>query len=335
MLNVEEAISASFSSKTIAIIGDLVADQFLNGTISRVSREAPVFILRHDMTTTQPGAAANAAANVASLGGNPILIGTVGSDATGDLLLRSLRETGVALDSIVPSSDITTTAKVRVLAGQHYAARQQVIRIDYENSVKLPETVRATLRRKLADVADTLHAIVVSDYNYGAVFDEIFQDARAISERRQIPLIVDSRYRLADLAHATTATPNREEVAEILGENFSHADCEALRTRLRFTALVVTNGNEGMTLFEEGRPPHNIDAIGPKEPVDVTGAGDTVIAAYALGLGSGLDFAEAANLANHAGGLVVMKKGTATVTSNELAESVAALRDSVTSTRAG
>lgn len=331
MPELTKTIRELFPTKRIALVGDLVADQFLNGTIARVSREAPVFILRHDTTTTMPGAAANAAANVASLGGQPILIGLIGADANGDLLLSRLAESGVDCSNIVRSEDIKTTAKVRVLAGQHYAARQQVIRIDYENAATVSDKARHALRDKLDAVANAVDAIIVSDYNLGAVDDEIFEIARTISQRRAIPLIVDSRYRLEAFAGATTATPNREEVEKILGENFGAADCEGLRSRLSLEALLVTNGNQGMTLFESGRELHSIAAVGSAEPVDVTGAGDTVIAAYALGLASGLSFAEAANIANHAGGLVVMKKGTATVSAQELADSFTASNDSIAS----
>jgi len=322
MTDVNSTIRDIFPGKTIVIIGDLVADQFLNGTISRVSREAPVFILRHDTTNTVPGAAANAAVNVASLGGKPILIGLAGKDANGEVLLRDLEGLGVDCRFVVTDPAFSTTTKVRVLAGQHYAARQQVIRIDYENSADITDDVKQVLRQNLATIAVSADAIIVSDYNYGSVFPEIFDDARAIAGKRGIPLIVDSRFRLEDFGNATTATPNREEVEQILGENFTADDCSRLRDRLGYDALLVTNGNQGMLLFEEDRSPLQIDVVGSTEPVDVTGAGDTVIAAYALGLASGLSFAESAKIANHAGGVVVMKKGTASVDASELLASL-------------
>ena len=322
MTNINTKIRDVFPSKTVVIIGDLVADQFLHGTISRVSREAPVFILRHETTNTVPGAAANAAVNVASLGGKPILIGVSGVDANGHLLKQELAECSVDCSGIVSDAAFSTTTKVRVLAGQHYAARQQVIRIDYENSNEIADSVKQKLRQNLAEAAAAADVLIVSDYNCGAVFPEIFDDARSIARDRNIPLIVDSRFRLTEFGNATTATPNREEVEAILGPNFTAADCAALRERLGYEALLVTNGNQGMMLFEAGREPLQIDVVGSTEPVDVTGAGDTVIAAYALGLASGLSFADAANVANHAGGIVVMKKGTASVTADELLESL-------------
>lgn len=323
MNDLHKTIEKIFRQKTVVIVGDLVADQFLNGTISRVSREAPVFILRHDSTQTLPGAGANAAANVASLGGKPLLIGCVGTDPNGDLLLDSLKDLAVDTQYITRGPEVSTTTKIRVLAGQHYAARQQVIRIDYEAEPLISDNLKQRLRQNLASACETADAIILSDYNYGVVFSEIFEDALIIARSRAIPLIVDSRLGLTDFQGATSATPNSDEVEQILGKNFTPEDCSRLREQLGYEALIVTNGNQGMTLFEKDQAPLKIDAVGSSEPVDVTGAGDTVIAAYALGLASGLGFADAARVANHAGGIVVMKKGTASATTNEVLESIA------------
>jgi rfaE bifunctional protein kinase chain/domain len=310
-----------FAGKRVVIIGDLVADQFLNGTISRVSREAPVFIVRHDDTETRPGAAANTAANIAALGGHAVLIGMVGDDENADLLLKSLQPL-VTGDSIIRVAGIRTTTKVRVLAGQHYAARQQMIRIDYEGSKQVSGDTRTRLAELFSKEAETADAIVVSDYGYGVVTPELFEQACLIASSQSIPLIVDSRFRLGEFFGATSATPNQDEVEQILGSGFDDADCERLRETLGLEALLVTRGNKGMLLIEANKPSVSIAAVGSSEPVDVTGAGDTVIAAYALGLAAGLSFAEAARIANHAGSVVVMKKGTATVTGEELERSL-------------
>jgi D-glycero-beta-D-manno-heptose-7-phosphate kinase len=314
-------ITDRFAGKTVVILGDPVADQFLHGRISRVSREAPVFILKHDTTVTVPGAAANAAANVASLGGTSALVGLIGVDANGTALAERLAAAGVDTNGLVSVHGMITTTKVRVLAAQSYAPRQQVIRIDYESDHGAAERT-SELIEKLTDAVTAADALVVSDYGCGTVSMRIFEEARKLATDRGIPLIVDSRSRLSDFYGATTATPNREEVEAILGSRFTDADCAALCERLGLKALLVTNGDEGMTLFETGAAPVLIPAVGSREPVDVTGAGDTVIAAYALGLASGMSFAEAARVANQAGGLVVMKKGTATVSAAELEGSV-------------
>ena len=322
-----KTISEIFPLKRIVVVGDLVADQFLHGTIARVSREAPVFILRHDETETLAGGAANAAVNVAALGGQAILIGVVGQDANGAVLLEKLAELRVDCDFVIASDKIQTTTKVRVLAGQQYAPRQQVIRIDYENQTAIDAELQNALEKNLALACKNANAIIISDYNYGAANKTIAGFARQFAESKNIPLLVDSRFNLKNFSNATTATPNQEEVEQILGENFTESDCVDLCRKLGFKALLVTRGNKGMLLIEKDKSPVRFEAVGSKEPLDVTGAGDTVIAAYALGLASGLSFTDAANLANHAGGIVVMKKGTASVNAAELLASLANARN--------
>ena len=324
MNNISAHIKLHFPNKKIVIVGDLVADQFLHGTISRVSREAPVFILRHDETETLAGGAANAAVNVASLGGKVSLVGFVGTDVNGKSLLEKLENSKVNCKFVISDEKIQTTTKVRVLAGQHYAPRQQVIRIDYENQTEIGKNLRNGLKEKLNEAAKNADAIIFSDYNYGAATTEIFEIAKLISDEKNIPLLIDSRFRLGDFAGATTATPNQEEVEQILGKNFSIENCENLREKLDLKSLLITRGNKGMLLVEENKKPLEIEVIGSTEPVDVTGAGDTVIATYSLALASGLSFADSATLANHAGGIVVMKKGTASVSLFELVESIEA-----------
>ncbi len=323
MNNLSEIIKNKFPGKTVVIVGDLVADQFLRGTIARVSREAPVFILRHDETETLAGGAANAATNVASLSGKAILVGIVGKDANGNALLEKLKTSKVNCDFVAASDKFSTTTKVRVLAGQQYAPRQQVIRIDYENRQTIEAEALERLKTNLLLAAEKADAIIISDYNYGVANEEIAELAKKIAVEKNIPLIVDSRFRLTEFQGATTATPNQEEVEQILGKDFTEADCAELCRNLDYEALLITCGNKGMLLLEKDKPPFRLEAVGSKEPVDVTGAGDTVIAAYSLGLACGLSFPESANLANNAGGIVVMKKGTASVNPQELLDVLA------------
>ncbi len=322
MINLSDITRENFSKKKIVIVGDLVADQFLRGTIVRVSREAPVFILKHDETETLPGGAANAAVNVATLGGKAVLIGIIGDDSNGDVLLEKLEQSKVICEKVIRTASHRTTTKVRVLAGQHYAPRQQVIRIDYENSAGIANDLQSKLKENLIAAATDADAIIISDYNYGVASEKIAETARQIAVENKIPLLVDSRFNLRNFKGATTATPNYDEVEQILGENFSEKDCVQLCETLQYESLLMTRGNQGMLLIERNKPPLHIKAVGSEEPVDVTGAGDTVIATYALALASGLSFADAAHTANHAGGIVVMKKGTAAVILDELLSSL-------------
>ncbi|MDI1243000.1 MAG: PfkB family carbohydrate kinase, partial [bacterium] len=237
-------------------------------------------------------------------------------------LLGSLQNS-VSTESIVRTHGVRTTTKVRVLAGQHYAARQQMIRIDYDGPRDMDAATRAKFDEYLTREATSADAIVVSDYGYGVITPELFARTRQLAKSRNIPMIVDSRSRLADFTGGTSATPNQDEVEHILGSGYDDAACERLREILGLEALLITRGNKGMLLIEADVPPRSIDAVGSSEPVDVTGAGDTVIAAYTLGLAAGFSFAESAQIANHAGSIVVMKKGTATATAREVSRSIA------------
>ena len=320
-----DQLTSKFKGKRIAVIGDVVADQFLNGTISRVSREAPVFILKHDETETRPGGAANAAANVASLGGEPVLVGLVGSDDAGAKLEKALQISGVKTDRLVRNPGGKTTTKVRVLAGQPYAIRQQVIRIDYEDSKPVDEAAFRSLAENAIAAIEKADALIVSDYGYGVAEARLLEQVQKAASEMGIPAIADSRARLGGFAGFTSATPNQEEAEAILESEFSLEGAEEVRTQLGFKSLIVTLGSKGMALAEFGKSPLALPAVGSKQPVDVTGAGDTVIAAFALGLASGLSAFDAATVANHAGGIVVMKRGTAVAAIDEVTASLSAL----------
>jgi len=317
----------SFSQKRVVVIGDAIADQFIYGQISRVSREAPVFILRHEHTETSPGGAGNCATNLAALGAQVALISVVGNDETGRVLLAKLREAGVACNGILVSDSRRTTTKVRVLAGQIHSSRQQVIRIDYDDEPNLSPELQQKLRIEISKAVAGADAVIISDYNYGVATPQIGEVVRETVTDRKIPVLVDSRFRLSSFAGFTSATPNEDEVEELLGA--PHTDeaalasaTEQLRGQLGYEAILVTRGGQGMTLIEANREPLHIEAVGSRQPVDVTGAGDTVIATYTLALASGASFADAARLANFAGGVVVMKRGTATLSVSELLSSM-------------
>lgn len=316
-----------FKSRKIVVIGDAVADQFLYGAISRVSREAPVFILRHEQTETVPGGAANAALNVAALGAGCALLSAVGTDENGRKISEQLSEKAVETKFLICAENWRTTTKIRIFAGQPHAPRQQVIRVDYENDAEIAEKIQTESVRNLRLAATNADAVIVSDYNYGIASKTIAAELQNLAREKNIPVFVDSRFRLTDFAGATAATPNEDEVEEILGKRFKtvaelERAAEELRAELKLQALLVTRGKNGMILLENGKAAQHFPAIGARDAVDVTGAGDTVMAAFALARASGAGFAEAAMLANHAGGLAVMKRGTATVTQKELLNSV-------------
>lgn len=317
------SIVERFAQRRVVVLGDLVADQFLYGEISRVSREAPVFILRHERTETLPGGAANCAVNLASLGARVSLLGVVGNDETGRALLEKLREAGVETIGVITIPDIRTTTKVRVLAGQAHSTRQQVIRVDYEPEPSRDQSSLAQLQSRFAEEIEEADALIISDYNYGVANESAAKGVRQATGERRIPVLVDSRFHLSLFPNFTSATPNEDEVEQLIGRKLTDEISlrEAgtmLREQLGYEALLITRGGRGMMLFERGREPLQLEAIGASDPVDGTGAGDTVIATYALAIASGATFADAARLANHAGGLVVMKRGTASVRSEEL-----------------
>ena len=316
-----------FPGLRIVVVGDAIADQFVYGAISRVSREAPVFILRHEQTETVPGGAANCAANLASLGAAVSLTGVVGTDAAGRALLEKLELAGVDCRGVLVADDMETTTKVRILAGQLHSTRQQVIRIDYEGTPLTSDQLRAELRAQALQSAEAAAAIVISDYNYGVANAEIADALRKMAVSKKIPALVDSRFELSRFHGFTSATPNEDEVEQLLGGDDPAAAIlesagERLREDLGYRALLITRGGHGMILFEAGVEPLRIAAVGGSEPVDVTGAGDTVMATYSLALAAGASFSDAAHLANHAGGIVVMKRGTAAITATELEHSI-------------
>ena len=306
------------------ILGDALADKFVHGQISRVSREAPVFILRHQHTETLPGGAANCAMNLVALGAHVSLISVTGDDESGSELRAKLESAGVDIDGVIISDKVQTTTKVRIFAGQSHSSKQQVIRVDYEGAPLDDEEIRSAILKRLEAALKSAKAVVMSDYNYGVV------DARGaelIRANAKVPVLVDSRFRLSQFTGFTAATPNEEEVENLAGASISSTEdletaAKVLKGRLGHHALLVTRGSQGMCLLEGDAAPVHIPAVGGQQAVDVTGAGDTVIATFALALASGASFTDAARLANYAGGLVVMKRGTATVSAAELEHAI-------------
>jgi rfaE bifunctional protein kinase chain/domain len=317
---------ARFSRVRAVVAGDLVADEFIYGRIDRVSREAPVLILHYGSTEIVPGGAGNAAANAAALGARVSVIGVLGRDSAGARLSTAL---SAAMDTrgVVRASRYVTPVKTRILAGGVHSAKQQVVRIDRAGSAIAPAVgrrVEAALARAIAR-ADV---VVLSDYGSGLITPEVWRRARAAAGRVPPFVLVDSRYGLGGYTGMTACTPNEPEVEALVGVRIDdRVDVleragRALLDQLGCRAVLVTRGSRGMALFEHDHPTDHIPIVGSDEVADVTGAGDTVMAVFALALAAGASFGEAARLANYAGGLVVMKRGTATVTATELLEAI-------------
>jgi rfaE bifunctional protein kinase chain/domain len=311
----------------VLILGDVILDEFILGRTDRVSREAPVVVVRHDETSYSPGGAANAAQNVAALGGRAVPVSAVGRDAAGSALKMLLAGRGMPVRGILAAAGIRTTTKTRVMAGDFHAQRQQVVRIDRESGgplgPRVEERLLAAFRRELPRA----QAVLMSDYAGGVLAPRVIREALALCRRGRVPVVVDSRYCLPRFRGATTATPNEVEAAQAAGIPLGGGAAlerigRALLGCLRARSILVTRGKFGMTLFEQGKRSVSVDVVGSREATDVTGAGDTVAAAISLSLGAGLRMPLAMRLANVAASIVVMKRGTAVATVPELLERI-------------
>lgn len=314
----------AFAGRRVLVLADLVADEFIYGRVQRISREAPVLILEYDRAEARLGGGANAVHNLRTLGGTPLPLGVVGGDAHGRGLRAQLKRAGVADRGVLTEPGYVTPLKSRILAGGAHSTKQQIVRIDKCAALPAASAVHARVRRALDTWRERLDAVLVSDYGFGLLRPELVEAAIAFARARGVPVTVDSRHALLRCRGMTAVTPNEPEVEAALGVSIGHdrARLEAagrtLLRRLRAQAVLVTRGSDGMALFEPGRAPRHIPIHGGDQVADVTGAGDTVIATFTLALAAGAAPYEAALLANVAGGLVVMKLGTATVAADEL-----------------
>ncbi|MGP0020637.1 MAG: bifunctional heptose 7-phosphate kinase/heptose 1-phosphate adenyltransferase [Candidatus Sulfotelmatobacter sp.] len=317
-----------FPKLTVTVLGDLVADEFVFGEISRVSREAPVLILKHRERTVVPGGAANAANNLADLGVNVLPVGIVGDDEPGRMLLKYFRHKRIAVSGVLKDKSYTTVTKTRILAGMTHTARQQVVRVDREPQEAPNHHLTRELYLAARNYAHASDALLVSDYGYGAATPAIVTALQEKGKVGALPVVVDSRYRLLQYSGATAATPNEPEVEEALGVRVGQdwnrviAAGEQVMTRMKLQSLVMTRGRDGMVAFDHKHKPVDIPICGSDQVADVTGAGDTVIATFTAALAAGATTEEAAQLANYAGGIVVMKRGTATVSREELLQAI-------------
>jgi rfaE bifunctional protein kinase chain/domain len=327
-LSVLADIVERFSSRKIVLLGDFVSDEFQFGEISRVSREAPVLILRHNHTQLVPGGGANAANNFAALGARIIPVTAVGDDAQGAALRKYFSSIGVDVSAIFVAKGWTTPTKTRFLAGWAHTIGQQVLRVDREPATPLPAATVSKIQRALVGKLKHADALAVSDYGFGVASPALVRQVRS-ARKGKFVVTLDARHNLHAYAKSriTSATPNEAEVEAlhhtVIGANLAELQrcAHATRLAMNLESVLVTRGRDGMALFESERVSH-ILIYGGAQAVDVTGAGDTVLAAYTLALACGASSLDAAHIANIAGGLVVMKRGTATISQRELLEAI-------------
>jgi len=315
-----------FADTRVVLYGDLVLDRFILGTPKRISREAPVIILRHEGQHDVPGGGANALANLAALGVQVSVVAAVGDDEPGRALCAALASGGVGTDRIVTVPGYRTPTKVRILGGGPSSLKHQVARYDIEDELPAGGSWKAALSTNLREEMESCGAVAISDYGYGCVRPEELRD-RSDSAAGVPWLCLDSRYRIGEFSGVDGATPNLEELEAHCERRLSSdpevvAAAEELRGKLGARFVLATRGNRGMTLVEAERDPLHIPVYGADEVADVTGAGDTVLAVLTAALAAGAAPPAAARLANIAAGLVVMKLGTATVSAFELRNAV-------------
>ncbi len=305
----------------VVVVGDLVADEYIYGEPERISREAPVLIVRYQSSELKAGCAGNAARNLSALGVAVRVVGLVGDDALGEALLDVLKEGGADVSGVQRVKGRATEAKTRILAGGRSTRRQQMLRLD-----RAPQPVPpAVLRRLVKDLkaaARGADAVLASDYGSGVLAHDTIEALRRL-KRAGLPVCVDSRYRLRAFGHLTMVKPNEPELETASGVSLSQPGgleraARSLLRRLRCEELLVTRGRNGMSLFRPGERPVHIPAHGQHDAVDVTGAGDTVAAAFCAAVAAGAGPVAAARIANVAGALVVQKPGTATVSREEI-----------------
>ncbi len=312
-----------FRSRRIGVVGDFLLDQYIIGTSARVSREAPIVVVDYQDTVYHPGGAANAAQNVTALGAGARAVGVLGDDREAEALLGLLDARGVDVARLVREAGAATSTKLRILAGEMNAQKQQVARVDRSHRLSPTPALVARLREFVDETVTDSDAVLLADYGLGVLGPEIASHVLARCAAHQVPCVVDSRHRLREFRGATVATPNEVEAMEALGlrHEAELTDARSLAQRVADTGirnLIVTRGSKGMVVCGADAAYTSIGIAGSNEATDVTGAGDTVSAVVALSLGCGASLEEAARMATFAASVVVMKRGTATAAPEEV-----------------
>ncbi len=314
----------SWTDVRVLLVGDFLLDRWVYGTIRRISREAPVFVVEHEDERWGLGGAANTAAQLTAYRAQVWTVGWLGDDPEGRRLLHMMQERGIHTDGLVWLNDRPTVVKTRIVAGPLYAVRQQVLRIDQGSSAERHPVYREQVLRHIQRILPEVDLVLVSDYGYGAGDEELVRITVATARSRGIPVIGDSHDRLHAFRGASAITPNESEFAQTAGQLWTdEMELERLMRaychRQELDGLLVTRGSRGMALYERAHDRVTwYSVIGSPSPVDVAGAGDTVLATFGLVYTVTRDFRLAAHVANAAGGIVVMKPGIVQATPDEL-----------------
>lgn len=312
-----------FKGKKICVIGDIIADVYIFGKPYRLSREAPVVVVKYEEAKIYPGSAGNTINNLLALGAYVYPLGFIGKDSTGNKLMDYFSQFRNVNTSGIIRYDGSTVTKTRILAGDRHTSKQQVIRIDRDDNRQYKQSEKAQLRDNLSRISVLADAFIVSDYGHGTVDKHVVEYMKIIAQDKTV--VGDSRYNLKTFKGFTLITPNESEAYQLSGLDEERSIEEVgkkILDSMSLKALLITRGNRGMTLFLKNDTMHHIPISGKDDVTDVTGAGDTVCAVSALSLASGADFYTASRIANYAAGVVVMKRGTATISSEELKQSI-------------
>jgi D-glycero-beta-D-manno-heptose-7-phosphate kinase len=315
----------------ILVIGDLAIDEMVYGSVDRLSREAPVLILRHNRTDIILGAAANAAHNLASLGAVTYSVGVMGADYNAGFLQQALKDANIRLDGLLVDEERPTTTKSRISGTVNQSVTQQVVRIDREDRSPLSPALQKALLDRVEALAPHVDALLLSDYGLGVFTPDVIAGCLALADRFELPVAVDSQGELSLFSGATIMTPNQPEAEQNLKRKL-HGDDDFLNSGLQLLQqaeaknLLITRGQDGMVLYEGATGcAHFIPVFNPSEVFDVTGAGDTVVATLTLALATGSSLLQAAVLGNLAASLVVRHYGCATTTPQALSQALEAL----------
>ncbi len=326
---------SGMQGRSILVIGDMVADIYLDGRISRISREAPVLVLEQAGEKVVAGGAANVVNNIATLGGKVHAVGLVGRDKSADGLRVILAKNGADVSGLIADDSRPTISKTRIIAGGRATVSQQIVRIDRESKAPMAPTIEAELSAYIKSILPTVEGVVISDYGSGTVTEGLQALLIDYCRAHDIPSIVDSRYAVRRFRGIGYVKQNDAEIAAAMGRELVTTEdivaaAEELRQELAAKGVLVTRGELGMVLVEHGTV-HEIPVSDKSEVFDVSGAGDTCVAAVILALAAGIAPATAARLSNIASGIAVRKLGTSTVSVRELAEAIEKSREEYTS----